>query len=360
MKKIGFLLPFLSLLLVACNTDSTSSHHDDIDKNIDLNTFTQTIGFEDGIDNFSKAYSSYLDKEEMRVVSDYDNFKINTKVFSVDGQSVETEEGVFGSFSVDNRITGLKETEPNNIGASIECFDMDITFDGEGYNTDGTDRLVCKDASFVQYIQDNKGYYNISNPEFKKMLPILLLKTNSEIKTIDEAKDSAKKYPDYFYKDEPIFNSDDLPILNKDNFPTEQQLIDTLLEFEENHDGIISFKSNSKDTLVNISLKNDEIIDLVCDALSKQNPDLDINTLKFLLNAILSFNRCNFNIVFNDKNEIYYYDVEIDFSFKNVDQETKKTTRFAVILECKSYIDLNQFEIIFPDDLSKYQKLEIN
>lgn len=360
MKKSLFLLSFLSLLLVACNPAShTSSEQNYINKDIDLNTFTQDVEFEYGVTNFSKAYNNYLLEDDLRVVSDFENFKLNTKVYSIDGQSVESEEGMFGSFSMDSRITGLQATDPNDIKASFQGFDMNITFDGEGYNSDGTDRLVCKKAKFSQYLIDNKAYYDISNPEFRKMLPIVLLKTDSELKTIDEAKVKAEEYPNYFYKDEPVANAENLPLLNKEKLPTEQQFKDGLLEFAKNHSDIVSFKSNTNnDTLVTISLKNDEIIDIICEAVSKQNPDVDISTLKFLISAIMSFNRCNFNLVFNEQNEIYYQDVEIDFSFKNVDSETKKTTRIAVILQSKSYIDLNDFEVVIPENLSEYQKLE--
>lgn len=351
--KFLFLTPLI--LLSSCNTNTTSND-DKFTSDINFDNFVHNVEVSEIKQRLNNMYSAFLNLDQLQIYGQVDDFKFKTQIFSSIGTSIGQEEGMFGSFEFVNKTVGLQQSNPNLIKQTTNIDKMNITIDGDGINDNGTDRVAVRNALCNIYIDNNRSYYDVSDPGVRELFPPIIL-IYGEAENLDDAKKTAEEIPDKFYDEDPAFKEENLPIINYSKLPSEEEfnskLEDLLTDYNQDESSF-KFKSDGKNLLIDIILTSDEISDFVYTLFQTEYPTLDKNTFTLLFNTLVSINRCAFKIVLNENDDLIYANVNVDVSIRIPNSETNETKKNTFVINGNFYFKVDEIKLNFPDDLNTY------
>lgn len=351
--KFLFLTPLI--LLSSCNTNTTSND-DKFTSDINFDNFVHNVEVSEIKQRLNNMYSAFLNLDQLQIYGQVDDFKFKTQIFSSIGTSIGQEEGMFGSFEFVNKTVGLQQSNPNLIKQTTNIDKMNITIDGDGINDNGTDRVAVRNALCNIYIDNNRSYYDVSDPGIRELFPPIIL-IYGEAENLDDAKKTAEEIPDKFYDEDPAFKEENLPIINYSKLPSEEEfnskLEDLLTDYNQDESSF-KFKSDGKNLLIDIILTSDEISDFVYTLFQTEYPTLDKNTFTLLFNTLVSINRCAFKIVLNENDDLIYANANVDVSIRIPNSETNETKKNTFVINGNFYFKVDEIKLNFPDDLNTY------
>lgn len=384
MKKLLPLIGSMALLLTlgACE-QQTSSTLPDIDD------FNEEVTLSEGLEAISLAYENVLDANTIKIGADLTN--VSNDVTSVtqvlvDGvlqqtATINSEQNLTSSIdialniddtkTVDQAFKGIVSVGDTNMNATVTMDDVNLEF---GFNFD----------SINAYLDGSKVYLDVTNSGiYDQILEMVTTANGGSTSQAEQLEAIFEEIGEKIAFDlSSLNNSTSLPVLGDffNSLPSAEEIvtnIEQILTTLPVLSDLLTFKTNGEDTLVNISLTNDDLFEFVAFILSSANPDVPPMTaeeVEEMAGDLFNINTFDINVVIDNAGYISYLDTDIDMKTTSESSNssitptpdgdagviTNVTETYNVVFDTTFTFDFSEETLQLPSDLDSYYLVPLN
>lgn len=378
MKKLLPLIGSMALLLTlgACEQQTSSTLPD-------INDFNEEVTLSEGLEAISLAYENVLDANTIKIGADLTNVSIDvasvTQVL-VDGvlqqtatinskqnltSSIDIALNIDDTKTVDQAFKGIVSVGDTNMNATVTMDDVNLEF---GFNFD----------SINAYLDGSKVYLDVTNSGiYDQILEIVTTANGGSTSQAEQLEAIFEEIGEKIAFDlSTLNNSTSFPVLGDffNSLPSAEEIvtnIEQILTTLPVLSDLLTFKTNGEDTLVNISLTNDDLFEFVAFILSSTDPDVPPMTaeeVEEMVGDLFNINTFDINVVIDNAGYISYLDTDIDMKTTSESSSssntpgviTNVTETYNVVFDTTFTFDFSEETLELPSDLDSYYLVPLN